>query len=358
MLEPPGRSGGLSTYLSQAVTFHNLNRKQPYAQRWTFALQQVLPSHFVVEASYVGNRGTRLGVNRQINAVPRQYLSASPIRDQPVISFLGDVFPNPFYGLAPFYTRTITRGNLLKPYPHFGNLTTSEPVGYNWYHSLQVRAGRRMTHGFSANVGYAYSKLMDATSFLNETDPLPYETLSGSHRPHRITVSGIYEIPVGRRRSFLNNLPTPLELLLGQWQLSAMVIRQAGAPLAWGNIPFAGNIKDIALPKSERDVDRWFNTEAGFFTSTAFNLASNIRTFPTRFAGVQADGQSKWDVSVTKSFRIQERYTARFRAQCFNIMNHANFGTPNLTPTNTAFGRITGTQGIPRTMQFSLNVSF
>jgi hypothetical protein len=276
-----------------------------------------------------------------------------------VINFLGDVFPNPFYGLGPFYTRTITRGNLLKPYPHFGNLTTSEPLGYNWYHSLQVRAGRRMTHGFGANVGYAFSKLMDATSFLNDTDPLPYETISGSHRPHRITVSGIYEIPVGRRQPFLANLPAPLELLLGQWQLSAMVIRQAGAPLAFGNIPFAGNIEDIALPKSERNVDRWFNTGAGFFTtSTAFNPASNIRGFPLRFPGIQADGQAKWDLSVTKSFRIRERYRASFRAQCFNIMNHANFGTPNMTPTNTAFGRITGTQGIPRTMQFSLRVEF
>jgi hypothetical protein len=63
-------------------------------------------------------------------------------------------------------------------------------------------------------------------------------------------------------------------------------------------------------------------------------------------------------VSVTKAFRITERYQVRFRAQCFNLMNHANFGTPNLTPTNTAFGRITATAGPPRTFQFSLDMPF
>ncbi|MEK7750905.1 MAG: hypothetical protein AAB654_03240, partial [Acidobacteriota bacterium] len=332
-LEPPGRSGGLRTYLSQAITYHDLNRKQAYSQRWTLELQRLLPSHFVIDTSYVGNRGTRLGVNRQLNSVPRQYLTTSALRDATTIGFLGDVFNNPFYGLGPFYTRTITRGNLLKPYPHFGNITNSQPMGYNWYHALQVRAGRRMTRGFTANLGYAFTKTMEATQFLNETDPMPYETISAGHRPHRLTVNGILEIPVGRGKRLFPNLPRRLNRVFGNWQLSAVVIRQAGAPLTWGNIPFAGDVKDIALPKSERDVDRWFNTDAGFFRTTNLgSLASNIRSFPLRFAGITADGQSKWDVSVTKAFRITERYQVRFRAQCFNLMNHANFGTPNLTP--------------------------
>ena len=305
LLEAPGRSGGLRTYLSQAIVYHNLNRKQPYSQRWTFGVQRTLPWDFMAEASYVGNRGTRLGVNRQVNPLPRQYLSTAPLRDQAVINYLGEVFNNPFFGLGPFYTRTITRANLLRPYPHFGNITTEEPVGYNWYHSLQIRAARRL-RSFTSTFGYAFSKLMDATSFLNETDPLPYEVISGSHRPHRLTASGVWEVPVGRGRRYLRRMPAAGQLVLGGWQFSAIVMRQAGPPLAFGNIPFAGDIKDIPLPKSQRNVDRWFNTEAGFFTSTAFNLASNIRAFPPYFASVQADGQAKWDLSLTKSFRLRE----------------------------------------------------
>lgn len=47
-------------------------------------MQQEMKGGFVVETSYVGNRGTRLPANRNINATPAQYLSSSPNRDQAV----------------------------------------------------------------------------------------------------------------------------------------------------------------------------------------------------------------------------------------------------------------------------------
>ena len=359
LLERAGRSGGLLTYLSQAISVHDLNRKQPYSQRWTFGVQELLPGQIMVETSYVGNRGTRLGVNHQINGTPGQYLSTSPVRDATTIAYLGEVFANPFYGLGPFSLPTISRANLVKPYPHFGNITVEQPVGYNWYHSLQVRAARRWTHGVSANVGYAFSKMMEATSFLNDTDPMPYETLSGSHRPHRLTMSGVWEIPVGGGRSFFKGMRGPFEGMFGGWQLSGVVTRQAGGPLGdWGNIIFNGDIHNIALPKDQRDVDRWFNIDAGFNKLSNQALANNIRTFPRRFAGVQADGQSKWDISVAKSFRLGERRNVRFRAQCFNLMNHPNFGAPTISVTSSSFGKITSTVGMPRTIQFALNLAF
>jgi hypothetical protein len=111
-----------------------------------------------------------------------------------------------------------------------------------------------------------------------------------------------------------------------------------------------------------RDVRRHVTagsiTEAGFNHISKQALSQNIRTFPTRLASVQADGQAKWDVTLTKSFRISERSQVRFRAQCFNIMNHPNFGAPQMNPTNTAFGRITTTQGPPRAFQFALTLTF
>jgi hypothetical protein len=293
-----------------------------------------------------------------LNSTPREYLSTLPYRDQPVISYLTASISNPFYGLHPLYVRNTNRANLLRPYPHFSSISTSDPVGYSWYHSLQVRAARRMMNGFTATVGYAWSKSMQATSFLNETDATPYEELSASHRPHRLTVNGVWEIPVGRRGRWFRDMSRPLEGIFGGWQLSAVVVRQAGAPLAWSNIIFTGDPDTIALPKSERDVDRWFNTEAGFNRISNQALSQNIRTFPTRLASVQADGQAKWDVTLTKSFRVSERSQVRFRAQCFNIMNHPNFGAPQMNPTNTAFGRITTTQGPPRAFQFALTLTF
>jgi hypothetical protein len=199
---------------------------------------------------------------------------------------------------------------------------------------------------------------MEATSFLNESDAMPYRGLSASHRPHRVTFSAVWELPVGRKRAFFNHMSRPLEAALGNWQLSGIVIRQAGAPLAWGNIIFAGDPDQIRLPKDERNVDHWFNTEAGFNKISGQALASNIRTFPVRLASVQADGQAKWDVGLAKGFRLSERALFRLRAQCFNLMNHPNFGAPNVTTTNAAFGQVTATAGLSRNIQAAATLTF
>lgn len=173
LLPPLGSNGGLQTNLGQNISFFPQDRKMPYAQRWSFGIQQELPSGYVIESSYVGNRGTRLGVNRNINAVPAQYLSTSPTRDQATITYLGTQFPNPFFGLNPQYTGTISRANLLRPYPQFGDITFSDPVGYSWYHSLQSRIEKRFSQGYTLQLSHTWSRAMEATSFLNPTDPMP-----------------------------------------------------------------------------------------------------------------------------------------------------------------------------------------
>ena len=133
---------------------------------------------------------------------------------------------------------------------------------------------------------------------------------------------------------------------------------QSGPPLSWGNIFFNGDMHDVQLPPDQRDVDRWFNTDAGFVRDTRQQPGSNIRTFPMRFAGVTADGQERFDLSLTKSFHTYERQQLRLRAHCFNVLNHANFNAPNVSPTSQAFGTVTNTTGMPRTFQLSATYTF
>src|SRR5438034_1246915 len=188
------------------------------AQRWSFEVQQQLPASFMVEASYVGNRGTRLPVNRNINFLPAKYMSTSPIRDQATIDFLGAQFASPFFGLNPQYTSTTaSRSSLLLPYPQFGNVTYADPVGYSWYHSLQSRMEKRFNRGFTLQMSYTWSKAMDAITFLNPSDPNPYESLSDIDRGHRITGSGIWELPFGKGRRFGTHMPRVLDLFAGGW---------------------------------------------------------------------------------------------------------------------------------------------
>lgn len=358
LIAPPGSSAGLLTNIGQAVSFFNPDMKQAYAQRWSLGLQYELPWGFVLDSAYVANRGTRLAVSRNYNATPNRYLSTLTTRDQTTINFLSQQFPSPFRGLNSIFGNNISREQLLRPFPHFGAVTVEEPIGYSWYHSMQSKIEKRFAKGFTFQLAYTWSKQMDATEFLNAGDPLPYETISAGDRTHRIAASGIIELPFGKGRAFASDLPRWADTVVGGWQIAYVVQRQSGPPIGFGNIIFTGDIKNIALDKDQREVDRWFNTDAGFNKNAAQQLGSNIRTFPLRFNGLRGDDQQRWDFSLSKKFIITERVNASFRAEAFNAFNHVNFSTPNTNPTDSNFGRITGTQSAARSWQFALKVTY
>lgn len=357
LLAPLGADGGLATNLGQDLSFYLPTLRHAYVQRWSFGVQHQV-KRFLIDASYVGNRGTRLGTTRDLNNVPASYLSTSPVRDQATINYLGTLVPNPFYGTNPIYGTSISRADLLRPYPEFGEISDTEPIGLSWYHAMQLRAERRMANGFTFQLGYTWSKAMEAIDFLNPTDPIPAKTIGSLDRPQRLAISGIYELPFGRGRTYGANLSRAVDALVGGWQLDAVITFQSGAALGFGNALFSGDIHDIALPSDQRNVDRWFNTDAGFNRNSSQQLADNIRTFPLRLAGVRGDSQNRWDFSAIKEFSITEKVKFQFRAECFNALNHAILNNPNTSPTSSSFGRITGTAAQSRTFQFAGKLRF
>ena len=357
LLQPLGPAGGLTTNLNQGFEAYPAFRPNGYAQRFSFGVQQQL-GQYLVEATYVGNRGLRLPIIRQINNTPNEYLSTSPFRDNDTINYLSEQFPSPFRGIDPIYGANISRGNLLKPYPHFGRIDMEERTGYSWYHSLQTRIEKRFSQGYTFQAAYTWSKSMEAMELLNLADPLPYETISQLDRPHRLAMSGIYELPIGRGRRFGADLPGAVEFFAGGWQINGIVTLQSGQALNFGNVLFVGNTDDIKLPASERTAERWFNTEAGFNRVANQQLSNNLRTFPLRFSGLRGDPQTRWDLSAIKNFRIYEEARLQFRAECFNALNQTVFNNPNTSPTSSAFGTITATQAQARTFQFALKLQF
>jgi hypothetical protein len=357
MIPAAGAGGGLTTSLGQGIAFYDPNLKHAYSQRWSFSVQRMLPRQFLFEGGYVANRGTRLGITRDHNATPNQYLSKSSIRDQTTINYLSQTFASPFYGLASSYGRNITRANLLRPYPHFGSLNASVPDGYSWYHSMQLRTERRMSNGLSLQVSYVWSKFMEAIEYLNVADLRPYEVVSDSDRPHRISASGIWEVPVGKGRRFGGQLPAAADFFLGAWQMNGVVIVQSGPALGFGNALFTGDLKAVPLPGGQRSVERWFATE-GFVRDAAQQLQMNYRQFPLRFSGIRGDGQRAWDWSLFKTFPVTERVKVQFRAEVYNSFNQPSFNAPNQAPTNAAFATVTDTQSEARNWQFSLFVKF
>ena len=356
--QPLGASGGLMTNVGQGVSFFDPAPVNPYVQRWSLSVQRSLPARTLLELSYVGNRATKLTVSRQLNPVPEQYLSRSPVRDQPVIDFLSARVSNPYYPLLPgtgLAANQIARSQLLRPYPHFTGLTTALPAGSSWYHAMQLRVEKRFAQGYTFQVSYTWSKLMQASDYRNATDAIPEHVIGAQDRAHRLVVSGIYELPFGASKRWLNSRGV-LSHVVGGWQAQGIYTGQSGAPLGFGNPLFTGDLHDIPLPRGERTPDLWFNPNAGFERRPANQLASNIQVFPTRLTGVRQDGNNIWNLSIIKGFRLSEGVRMQLRAESQNALNHAHFGAPNTNPVSTLFGQVTGTAGNPRLMFVGLKM--
>jgi hypothetical protein len=351
ILAPTGASNGYQTNLGNNITFFNQRPLTPYNQRWELGFQRELPGGFVVDASYVGNRGTHVEINRDINAVPNQYLSTSPTRDNTRNSYLTGTVSNPFFGLGipgVGASTTISRLNLMKPFPEFGSITTTTNDGYSWYHAAQIRIEKRFSKGYTAQVSYTHSRFMQATEYLNPADPRPTEVVSDTDYPNRLAFSGIAELPFGNGQKFLSSSNGVVSRIVGGWQVQGVYAYQTGAPLTWGNYIYNGNFHDIAISSDEQSLSKWFNT-AGFERVAGNQLVNNVRTFPLRFSYLRVQPTNNVDFSIIKNTQIKERVRFQFRAEFTNAFNHpwlsaasgASGASGVITnPTNADFGKI------------------
>jgi hypothetical protein len=344
---PAGAADGLTTFLGRSPGFFAQDGRRPYTQRWSYTLQVEPFARSVFEVGYIGSRSTRLRANWNFNEAPRELLSLSGERDQATIDFLSARAANPFRGIAGFSGTAFfggantTRAQLLRPYPHFAGLTTGLPSGASWYHALTTRFERRFQAGLQFMFNYTWSRAMEAVSYLNPYDPAPEHVISDIDRPHRVTASGIYELPFGKRKKYLSNASALVDHIAGGWQVQAIFQYQSGPPLGFGNVIYRGSWD--TLTAAGQSLQQWFNTSQ-FERAAARQLDQNMRALSSRVAAVRADGINLWDISAHKNFRIREKLTIQLRGEAEGAMNHPNFSPPNLNPVSTLFGQVTATQ--------------
>jgi hypothetical protein len=346
--KPKGAAAGLETFVGRSPEFYASDGRRPYTQRWSYSIQVQPFAQSVLEIGYLGSRSVRLRAASEFNAVPRQYLSTLPVRDQAVYSTLSAQVSNPFFGIPALAGSTLNTANttvsqLVRPYPQFINLTTGLPAGSSWYHALAVRFERRFHRGFQLQGSYTWSKTMEAVEYLNATDSAPTHVVSAIDRPHRVVITGIYDLPFGAGRRFARSAHGILNHVIGGWQANAIFQVQSGPPLGFANVIYTGTYSGLKLSGDARSIDRWFNTD-GFNKVTAQQLVNNIRAFPLRIGAARSDGMNLWDLSAHKNFRLREGLRLQLRGEAEGAMNHPNFGVPNTVPTNQAFGKVTQTQ--------------
>lgn len=398
VIASPGAARGLLTFAGRDVTTANatgptstvlLNeRKNANYTRFIIGLQRELPFRIGVEVTYIVSRGKDLAVSRELNAIPREYLNDfRGVTDGAAITaaitaqntFLNATVPNPLRGLIPdggtWNAATIQRRRLLVPFPQFGNIAVTEYNGTSLYQSLQFQVVKRFTEGLSLNGSYSYSREHEKIRYLNPQDTQLTDIISPTERPHRFTFSGIYELPFGRNRAVGSEWHPVVDAFLGGWQMQGVYEWQSGEPLVFGNVYYNGDPEQLVsrLGKKNSEGLRYgvdipaFDTAGFFINGSAPAFANNftsgsantLRSFPFTVDGLRNQRFLKFDVGLSKNFRIREGMKLQVRIEAINLLNSPYFSPPNLDPTSGAFGFTAApTRQPPRDIQIGGKFTF
>jgi hypothetical protein len=304
------------------------------------------------------------------------------VRDDATINFLGTNFTgsrNPFLNLIPGQgiSGTVSRAQLLRPFPQFTGIGSARFDGSGIYHAGQFRLERRFSRGYTFLTSYTWSKVIEEVSFLNESDT-EYERRIGSDDiPHRIVVSGIWELPFGKGRKWGGSWNGFIDAFIGGWQLTGIYQWQSGRPIDLGdrNVYFNSDPTKLRSKINGNTVDATFDPSIFYFGDAAvqtngvadpvkqradnrIRLANNIRTFPSRLPGFRRQNLDLWDLSLIKNFSITEGIKFQLRGEFLNAFNHPQFGDPETNPTSSNIGRVTSQSNLPRNVQIGLKLIF
>ena len=194
-------------------------------------------------------------------------------------------------------------------------------------------------------LSYTYSHWMQATEYLNAGDAEPTKMISDLDVPHRLSVSGIFELPFGKGRRFLSDASGFLNALVGGWQIQGVYTYQSGFPIPFGLFNLATGVPSGDLFYNGGDVSisdpttaRWFNTDA--FTSILTDSSTNatpvnhLRTLPYRFDDVRRDSINNVDLSLIKDVVLKGDVRLQLRAEFINAFNEAYFPNPVASATS------------------------
>ncbi len=380
---PPGRSLGLLTDIGgQASGVVRTQKAAPYEQSWSLGFQRALPANIVVDATYVGKKGTHLyfgGAGHMNHLGPEEEHFT---RDE--ISALNTYVDNPFYGIitdptSPLSSPQVTAYQLRLPYPHFTDVVAlSPPWANSIYHSFQLRLEKRLAQGLQFLVTYVNSKSLDnatiagegnsflggsSSPILNPNNLSLERSISQFDIPQVLQFSYVYELPFGRNKRFGAHLHPALNAVLGGWQTNGMWRFDNGQPISLGlqggqALPGYGQRPNLnGVPKRNRGsdwLDHYFANPEVFGVPEPYTLGSAPRSL-----SIRNPGTANATLSLFKEFPlnvIREGARAEYRLESFNALNHPQFCGPNTTVGSGVFGKVTCQANSPREVQMALKL--
>ncbi len=370
-----GSANGLLQDVGNSVNAWDRGHPTAYVQSFSAGIQYQLTRNAMVDVGYQGSQGRKLPLGYgayNINQLNPAYLSLGTALNASV--------PNPFFGhitSGSLSGATIPYFQTLLPYPQFTsvNLPNDYVGAGSSYNGFNVKFQDRLSQGVTALVTYSWSKAIDDTSEtqgweIGDQERNAYNisqerSISAHDVPQYFVASLVWDLPVGRNRTYGAHMNKIADAVVGGWQVSTIVSLYSGQPLQFScpntlsSYGFQACRPDItsltALADVSRSLQSWFNTSAvsappPFTIGTAPRYTSNERFGFTHNA----------DLTLRKQFNIYEQLKLNIMASAYNLSNTPVYGRASTTVGSLTFGQVTGLApgGVPRSVEVGARLQF
>ncbi len=347
----PGQITGFVTSLDRNAA------RPPRQNQWSIGIQREISRDFVLEASYVGNRGVwwtgPLGLLNQVS--PAQFaavglnpytnpadniLLSKAISDPAVVAKVGHLLP--YAG----YSTSNTLLNALRTYPQFSTIgVTNSPTGDTWYDSLQVKGTKRLSHGLQVNGTFTWSKSMDLIREDLFNPASGVKSIQATDQPFLFNANIVYNTPQFSHQK-------ALAWVTKDWQLGAFLQYGSGLPLTPPAQTTANNLNSnyhtgqmvrTGQPLFKKDLNcgcinpytdqvlnpaAWANPAAGTF-GPGVNPGLGINGL--YYSDFRQARRPVENFNIGRNFKIKERMNLQIRAEFANAFNRMQLGNPVTT---------------------------
>ncbi|SEF65108.1 Carboxypeptidase regulatory-like domain-containing protein [Bryocella elongata] len=297
-------------------------------------------------------------------------------RTQVTLTYIGDSQSHAF---SDWTLNGINPNTNTRPYAGYSTLDYRGSFNHATYHALDATIQRNIHPGLFVEANYQWSHSIDGGGVGGGEADIPQNfnclrcerASSDKDMRHYFTTSLVWDLPIGRGHALLGDVPSLANTLLGGWQLSGIADARSGLPVnilisrATTALPDQLNknqrpnlVPGQPLYPTNRTPQNWFNAAA--FSTPANGTWGNT---PRNYG--RAPGLWQIDPALSKRFAIREGMALNFRAEAFNILNRAQYGTPGATVGTSSFGVITSSfntvptgTGTPRELQFMLKFEY
>ncbi len=332
--------GGALSFPLQPTSIPN-HAMWPYMQQWNISIQRELAPSTVLTVAYVGNKGTHLALQDNLNQLYPISNAQNPYpAGQPMVG--NDCSSGTVNGVAPagpaaaqFAVACGSDPNPYRPYQGYGNIKAIQYVANSSYNAMQVALHRHVGR-LSIDVAYTWSHALDDASdyasgnFLNSYNYAMNYASSDFDQRHIFNIGYVYDVPFFTQTGLAHTL-------LGGWQWSGITTFQTGTPFSVtdglynagvGNGLGAGSF--LNLVGNPNSVPASMNNQPGvvgplLYNPAAFTAPQGL-TFGTAQRNVLNNPQrTNFDMGLFKHFEIKENMGFEFRAEAYNVFNHTQW---------------------------------